>query len=81
MRRADLLAHNKAFIQIAADLMHVLRQTDNPVLSFVPNQIETMRGKLSDLREVVMLEGCGHWTQQERPDEVNRALINFIQAL
>ncbi len=29
MRRADLLAHNKAFIQIAADLMHVLRQTDD----------------------------------------------------
>ncbi|GAA3787235.1 alpha/beta hydrolase [Streptomyces phyllanthi] len=26
----------------------------------------------------VMLPGCGHWTQQERPDEVNTALIDFL---
>ena len=24
------------------------------------------------------LEGCGHWIQQERPDEVNRLLIGFL---
>ena len=23
--------------------------------------------------------GCGHWTQQERPDEVNEALLEFLQ--
>jgi pimeloyl-ACP methyl ester carboxylesterase len=25
--------------------------------------------------------GCGHWTQQERPNEVSAALVEFIQAL
>ena len=25
--------------------------------------------------------GCGHWTQQERPAEVNEALLDFLAAL
>ena len=28
-----------------------------------------------------ILEGVGHWTQQERPEEVNRLLIDWIQRL
>jgi pimeloyl-ACP methyl ester carboxylesterase len=30
------------------------------------------------LRRSVLLEGCGHWTQQERPQEVNAALLEFL---
>jgi pimeloyl-ACP methyl ester carboxylesterase len=33
------------------------------------------------LRNMVMLPGCGHWTQQERPSEVNAALLEFIRSL
>jgi pimeloyl-ACP methyl ester carboxylesterase len=33
------------------------------------------------LRGSLMLPGCGHWTQQERPLEVNDAIINFLQEL
>ncbi|PSJ60493.1 alpha/beta fold hydrolase [Kumtagia ephedrae] len=33
------------------------------------------------LRETLMLPGCGHWTQQERPDEVNAAIIGFLRSL
>jgi pimeloyl-ACP methyl ester carboxylesterase len=33
------------------------------------------------LRGSLMLPDCGHWTQQERPLEVNNAIINFIQKL
>lgn len=29
----------------------------------------------------LLLPGCGHWTQQERPLEVNEALIGFLSAL
>lgn len=32
-----------------------------------------------NLRRSVLLPGCGHWTQQERPDEVNAELIAFLQ--
>jgi pimeloyl-ACP methyl ester carboxylesterase len=33
------------------------------------------------LRDTLMLPGCGHWTQQERPDEVNAAIIGFLRSL
>jgi len=33
------------------------------------------------LRGTIMLPGCGHWTQQERPNEVNTAMINFLRQL
>jgi pimeloyl-ACP methyl ester carboxylesterase len=33
------------------------------------------------LRKIQMIPGCGHWTQQERPSEVNAALIDFLHSL
>jgi pimeloyl-ACP methyl ester carboxylesterase len=27
------------------------------------------------------IDGCGHWTQQEKPDEVNRLLLDFLADL
>ena len=43
--------------------------------------IEKLPELLPNLRGVVDLEGCGHWTQQERPDEVNAALVEFLKGL
>ena len=34
-----------------------------------------------ELRETIMLPGCGHWTQQERPKEVNDAILAFLTTL
>jgi pimeloyl-ACP methyl ester carboxylesterase len=36
---------------------------------------------ITDLRDARLLPGCGHWTQQERPDEVNEAMIAFLGGL
>jgi Predicted hydrolases or acyltransferases (alpha/beta hydrolase superfamily) len=33
------------------------------------------------LSQTVILPGCGHWTQQERPQEVNSAIISFLRSL
>jgi len=33
------------------------------------------------LHDIKMLPGCGHWTQQERPTEVNAAIIDFVRRL
>jgi pimeloyl-ACP methyl ester carboxylesterase len=33
------------------------------------------------LRGTIMLPGCGHITQEERPAEVNAAMIDFLQGL
>jgi pimeloyl-ACP methyl ester carboxylesterase len=40
-----------------------------------------MRQHVTDLRGVHVLAGCGHWTQQERPDEVNAILIPWLKGL
>ncbi|MDP9238399.1 MAG: alpha/beta hydrolase [Chloroflexota bacterium] len=44
-----------------------------------PSAIETMKQNITNLRDVVLLPGAGHWTQQERPKEVNAALIDFLK--
>ncbi|AQR60225.1 alpha/beta hydrolase [Brevundimonas sp. LM2] len=36
---------------------------------------------LTDLRGQTVLPGAGHWLQQERPDAVNAALIEFLATL
>lgn len=48
---------------------------DDVVISL--GQIEAMKPHVPDL-EIHMLKKCGHWTQQERPDEVNAILIDWL---
>lgn len=43
--------------------------------------IERFESSLPRLTRSEILEGCGHWTQQERPDDVNRLLLDFITTL
>jgi pimeloyl-ACP methyl ester carboxylesterase len=43
--------------------------------------IALMRRHVTDLRVADVLEGCGHWTQQERPAEVNARLIPWLKSL
>ncbi|MBR7618355.1 alpha/beta hydrolase [Phenylobacterium sp. 20VBR1] len=40
-----------------------------------------MGEEMTDLRGADILEGCGHWTQQERPEEVNARLIPWLKGL
>lgn len=40
-----------------------------------------LRSVVPNLRDSVLLPGCGHWTQQERPNEVNAAIIAFLRDL
>jgi pimeloyl-ACP methyl ester carboxylesterase len=49
----------------------------DPVQRFMP--AEMMEGWVSDLRETVVIEGAGHWVQQERSREVNEALLRFLR--
>jgi epoxide hydrolase A/B len=75
-----LAAYAGARIQVPAlyvagdrDLVVAFRGMDKllPNLSrLVPN-----------LRGTLMLPGCGHWTQQERPAEVNAAMLDFLRSL
>jgi pimeloyl-ACP methyl ester carboxylesterase len=45
-----------------------------------PGALERMREvACTNMREVHLIEGAGHWVQQERPDEVNRLLLRFLR--
>ncbi len=41
--------------------------------------IPNLKLYVPNLTKTIMLPGCGHWTQQERADEVNAALIAFLR--
>lgn len=43
--------------------------------------IDGMKAALPDLRHMELIDGAGHWLQQERPAEVNSALLNFLSSL
>jgi pimeloyl-ACP methyl ester carboxylesterase len=44
-------------------------------------QIDRFGRTLPGLRGCHMLQGVGHWVQQERPGEVNALLLDFLQAV
>jgi len=53
------------------------------VLAFPGMQeiINNLATAVPQLRGAVILPGCGHWTQQERPAEVNAEMIDFLRRL
>ncbi|WP_328361792.1 alpha/beta hydrolase [Mycobacterium sp. NBC_00419] len=53
--------------------------TDDPTLGFtrVDRATEVVKGPYRQ----VLLDGAGHWIQQERPDEINRELVDFLSGL
>jgi epoxide hydrolase A/B len=52
----------------------------DPVMDFLGEEFEGLETNIPNLRKKVLLPGVGHWTQQERPTEVNRLLIEFLQS-
>ncbi|WP_375428615.1 alpha/beta hydrolase [uncultured Sphingomonas sp.] len=57
--------------------------TLDPVRRFIPGHdtYANATAHLDDPRGVTLIEGAGHWVQQERPAEVNAALEAFVRGL
>ena len=62
---------NQPALMITAELDVVLR----------PEMAEGMEKYVPNLRKTVLVTGSGHWTQQEKPAEVNAALLDFLSDL
>ncbi len=54
-----------------------IEAVDDVIIS--PQQISAMKPHVRDL-EIRTLEHCGHWSQQEKPGEVNALLLNWLSA-
>jgi pimeloyl-ACP methyl ester carboxylesterase len=53
----------------------------DPVIEFTRPAYENLAANIPNLKKSVLLPGVGHWTQQEKPEEVNRLLIEFLKEL
>jgi pimeloyl-ACP methyl ester carboxylesterase len=56
----------------------MISAADDPVLT--PAMTLGMEERVPNLERVV-IENCGHWTQQERPEETTRAMLAYLQKL
>jgi pimeloyl-ACP methyl ester carboxylesterase len=64
------IAHNK----IEVPCLMISADSD----PFLPmHKVEGMEEYIPNLTKVV-IENCGHWTQQERPEQTTRAIIDFL---
>jgi len=53
----------------------------DPVRGYAGQHEAGLSKWLTDLRGQTVLPGAGHWLQQERPDEINAALLGFLKGL
>jgi pimeloyl-ACP methyl ester carboxylesterase len=74
----DLAAWRGASISVPA--LFVGGDRDGPTIWGAP-AIAAFDRTLPRLHRSLILPGCGHWTQQERPTEVNDALLDFLATL
>jgi pimeloyl-ACP methyl ester carboxylesterase len=51
------------------------------VIAGRPGYVEAMESTLPDYRGTALIDGAGHWTQQESPAEFNVALLGFLRTL
>lgn len=60
--------------------LFILGEQD-PVRGQTQRNLERLSETVPNLKQSVILDNCGHWTQQEKPEEVNRLLLGFLKSL
>jgi len=78
LRRNWELTEQLADAKVQAPAMFLTGERD-PVRAFMTEA--HLDDRVPDLRAKITLPDTGHWVQQERPDEVNGALLEFLAAL
>jgi pimeloyl-ACP methyl ester carboxylesterase len=74
----DFAPFHNAPIQVPA--LFVGGDRDGPTVWGKP-AIDRFPQTLPRLVRSAILPGCGHWIQQERPEETNRLLVDFLSAV
>ena len=70
-----------AYLNHAKVLQPALMVTAELDVVLRPEMAVGMEAWVPNLRRTVLIEGSGHWTQQEKPAAVNAALLEFLQEL
>ena len=61
--------------------VHFIGGTDDVVNVMDPSGVERMQKLLPNFRGSTILDGVGHWTQQEAPAAFNDALLGFLRSV
>jgi pimeloyl-ACP methyl ester carboxylesterase len=70
-----------ASVHITQPVLFLAGEKDLVIRGTTAEQLTATMGKfVSDLRGVTLYPGVGHWVQQERPDDVNKAVIEFLKS-
>jgi pimeloyl-ACP methyl ester carboxylesterase len=64
-------------LKVAQPTLYVTGELDS---AYRFNSLDAMRANVPGLRDVIVLPGCGHWTQQERSRDVNACLVGFLRS-
>ena len=51
---------------------------EDGVIKFSRHAVDTLEESVPNLRNKALLPGAGHWVQQERPEEINARLTEFL---
>lgn len=71
-----------AGVKVQQPVLFLAGEKDPVIAGATAEQLKaTMSHGTTDLRGVVIYPGAGHWIQQERSDEVNRAMVEFLDSL
>ena len=71
-----------ADVQILVPALFLAGEKDLVIGGATKEQLAaSMSKRVKDLRNVEIYPGTGHWVQQERADEVNKAVIAFLASL
>ena len=65
--------------QIHQPALFIAGSKDAVITGFGAKRVADLEPILPNLRQKLIIDGAGHWIQQERPDEVNAALIAFLK--
>ncbi len=66
--------------QIRQASLFIAGAQDSVITSLIgARRVTEMERVLPNLKGKLIIDGAGHWIQQERPDEVNAALIAFLK--
>ena len=82
-RALDLNWSQTAFVQnqtITPPALFVVGE-DDPVRHYAGSAEPGLKDWVPNLTRSVVVPGAGHWIQQERPDEVNALLLEFLGGL
>lgn len=68
--------------KISAPVMFIAGEQDIVIAGETTESLtKAMKTSVEDLRGVTLLADTGHWVQQERPEDVNMALLAFMRSI